>query len=53
MGEGGLWSRGGATVVSVGPEAKTHCTLASGMEGGERTLRGEICYFKEVDTMKM
>ena len=43
IGEDGLWSRGGATVVSVGPEAKTHCTLASGKEGGERTLRGEIC----------
>ena len=27
IGEDGLWSRGGATVVSVGPEAKTHGTL--------------------------
>ena len=26
IGEDGLWSRGGATVVSVGPEAKTHYT---------------------------
>ena len=40
IGEDGLWSRGGATVVSVGPEAKTHGTLASGMGGGMRGLKG-------------